>query len=406
MSSALIKESSGSAVEELCVPGLVSLILKHDVKATSANYQWTGPRIDPAEWAAMMAFFEWTYLTEKSEAQVRWYVHPTLGWKCWAFPQKGGTSMTTKELPLDSGDSAQQRAKFNPSEGWLYYMTVHHHCSMSAFQSGTDEQDEKKVDGLHITIGNMDKPKRDIHVRMYQRHHRFDPYMNDFWDVGEELRKRALELMKTFEVEVDFNKIARAQMALSAEQIRLQAGLPKPDPEFPELWKKNYLVEGPVFEIAGNGNYWQGHIFPDQNGKIWCSFCSKHGDHSWGQCPERAREDVKRAVEIRESLGKQKPDDRTLDHIYDEICAQLMVMGYDDEDQNALFDLLDDRDGEAYALLFNTLAENKVTVAEFHYHHLAYQVAVERAMVGQEMLEDKKGQDPGNPMPPRDSDSY
>ena len=43
--------------------------------------------------------------------------------------------------------------------------TVHHHCSTSAFQSGTDEADETNREGFHFTIGNLDKEDIDIHFR-------------------------------------------------------------------------------------------------------------------------------------------------------------------------------------------------------------------------------------------------
>ncbi len=34
-------------------------------------------------------------------------------------------------------------------------ISAHHHCSASAFQSGTDEENERGQDGLHITVGRM-----------------------------------------------------------------------------------------------------------------------------------------------------------------------------------------------------------------------------------------------------------
>ena len=35
--------------------------------------------------------------------------------------------------------------------------TIHSHCDFSAFHSGVDDNDEQNKDGLHITIGNVDK---------------------------------------------------------------------------------------------------------------------------------------------------------------------------------------------------------------------------------------------------------
>jgi len=91
MKSAIITASSGKSVEEKKFNGVFSCLLEHEVKATKAQFEYTGPKISPNEWAQMMAFFEWTQATERSEAQVRLFVHPVHGWKAWAFPQKGGT---------------------------------------------------------------------------------------------------------------------------------------------------------------------------------------------------------------------------------------------------------------------------------------------------------------------------
>jgi hypothetical protein len=40
------------------------------------------------------------------------------------------------------------------SEGYRIFGTIHSHCDFAAFHSGTDDADEVKQDGLHITVGN------------------------------------------------------------------------------------------------------------------------------------------------------------------------------------------------------------------------------------------------------------
>lgn len=42
-------------------------------------------------------------------------------------------------------------------KGAIRIGTIHSHASMSAFHSGTDVNDEKKFDGIHVTIGHMDE---------------------------------------------------------------------------------------------------------------------------------------------------------------------------------------------------------------------------------------------------------
>ena len=165
--SAIITASSGKAVELRQAAGIFSCLLEHEVAKTKAAFQFNGPNIDAKMWAQVMEFFEWTYQTEKvgvASAAVR--SHPEHGWAAWAFPQEGGTFMTSREEPMTSPECVAQRQQFSEVDGWLYWGTVHHHCSAGAFASGTDDANEHKQEGLHITIGHMDKAFRDIHCRM------------------------------------------------------------------------------------------------------------------------------------------------------------------------------------------------------------------------------------------------
>ncbi|MEI6236310.1 MAG: hypothetical protein WCT04_24905 [Planctomycetota bacterium] len=50
-------------------------------------------------------------------------------------------------------------------EGFELFGTIHSHADISAFHSGTDDRDEIHFDGLHITIGDLDKPSRSYACR-------------------------------------------------------------------------------------------------------------------------------------------------------------------------------------------------------------------------------------------------
>lgn len=77
-----------------------------------------------------------------------------------------------------------------PSDEWMYFCTVHHHCSASAFQSGTDEDNERNQDGLHITVGHMGSERHDLHARFYLDGNCFDPDMSTFWPLDPALIER------------------------------------------------------------------------------------------------------------------------------------------------------------------------------------------------------------------------
>jgi len=210
-------------------PGLISCNFKHEIKTATAELSYLGPRIDPEVWCQVLRFFQWTYDTTHSESQVRLFVNmKERRWAAWAFPQKAKTGMSAEEL--DTEETKKQRAQFSDADGWVYFGTVHHHCSMSAFQSGTDKNNEEKIDGLHITIGSLGSPRYDLHARFYLGGFCFEPDLARFWDVGENISRI---------IPIDlWDKVARFQMTTK----------PDPIPGFPDQWKENLIeVKQPTF---------------------------------------------------------------------------------------------------------------------------------------------------------------
>ena len=154
------------------VPGLLQCRVDYEVKAAQGRLDYAGPPIAPELWHQVLSFFRWTHKEMQSESQVRLYVNHQLGrWGAWAFPQEARTGMNARELPVQE-QPEQARARFaawqsEPSDDWRYFGTVHHHCSASAFQSSTDEANERNQDGLHLTVGRMDAEHHDVHARFY-----------------------------------------------------------------------------------------------------------------------------------------------------------------------------------------------------------------------------------------------
>lgn len=220
------------------VSGLMTCTFEHEVKETTYTFKWEGPKISQEEWNKVLAFFKWTQDTTQSESQVRLFVHPTHGWRAWAFPQRAKTGMTTREL--DDVDTAErraaQRAQFSDAEGWLYFGTVHHHCTGSAFQSSVDENNEKDQDGLHITVGFIDRPQHDIHARLYlSGMHMKNMELSDFWDTS------GILAMVPDEVRA---LLPSGWMSKSAQ--RQMGKAPPADTAFPEEWKANLVFEPPA----------------------------------------------------------------------------------------------------------------------------------------------------------------
>ena len=211
--------------------GLFDCLMEHKVSETTATFNWTGPKISEQMWREVLAFFRWSQVNHKSEAQVRLFVHAEHGWLAWAFPQEGGTSLSTKEI--DNEAAKTQRANLIPP-GYVAFGTVHHHCNISAFQSGTDRNDEEKVDGLHITIGDMEKPKYSMDARLYLKGNKFEPNLGAFWEVGAE-HQAHIEWMASmgYDLEKVPNHIAKHLMCQPAPE----------DQTFPQLWIENYIIK-------------------------------------------------------------------------------------------------------------------------------------------------------------------
>lgn len=123
---------------------------------------WKGPKIPWALWEQVVSFLRWTQKEFKAEAMMMFYYNrKSKEWAAWPFPQQPA-GMTIKHLP-DHPMFAEDRKKFG--NDWVQLGTIHHHCTMKAFQSGTDKDDECDRDGVHITLGNMESKELDIHTR-------------------------------------------------------------------------------------------------------------------------------------------------------------------------------------------------------------------------------------------------
>ena len=226
----LIKYNQTKISDEKSVPGLVIYQIEYEVKSAAGQLKYHGPKFTPDLWHQVLSFFRWTHKEHQSECQVRLYVNVKLArWAAWAFPQEARTGMTARELPVQEPEE-KARERFaswqsEPSDDWLYFGTVHHHCSASAFQSGTDEQNEWNQDGLHITVGRMDAERHDLHARFYLDGKCFEPDLSCFWPLDPELAEQLPPVLH--------DQLARYQMCARVTV------------DFPDPWRAN-LIESKI----------------------------------------------------------------------------------------------------------------------------------------------------------------
>lgn len=240
----LTKLAGGELTDTKEVPGLLSSRIDYEIKSGKGRLEYTGPKFSPQMWHQVLSFFRWTHKEMDSESQVRLYVNPQLGrWGAWAFPQEARTGMNAREITVQE-TPAQAVERFasweaEPSGDWLYFCTVHHHCSASAFQSGTDEENERNQDGLHITMGRMDADRHDLHARFYLSENCFEPDLSLFWPVESELARQVPPAV--------LDHVARFQMCAKVVV------------DFPDAWRKNVIErksEVRALEVSGHRGEW------------------------------------------------------------------------------------------------------------------------------------------------------
>jgi hypothetical protein len=113
------------------------------------------PLVPKEEMDTAIAFFRRVYAIHKSEAALILYWLPGTTQFKWTCPKQtvAPASVNYSDVP-------------HPGEGWIVLLHMHSHASMSAFHSGTDDHDEKFVDGYNITIGKLNTPGYEFECRI------------------------------------------------------------------------------------------------------------------------------------------------------------------------------------------------------------------------------------------------
>lgn len=145
-----------------CVSGLLPVLMPK--LKTTPTLHWLQTKIPARLFRQVLGFFLWTFQKYRGESQVRLYYNTsTHEWAVVVAPQEISTGLSTRELATHEDRAAAFSEVAGPQ--WSCQGTIHHHCDIGAFQSGTDHANEKKQNGLHLTIGNLRSPVHSIHGR-------------------------------------------------------------------------------------------------------------------------------------------------------------------------------------------------------------------------------------------------
>lgn len=110
------------------------------------------PKIPGIIVAQAKAFFERVFQVHKAEAYVTLMYSSKLNqYRLWC-PKQTVTSASVNYDRTDQPDFAERA-----QEDWQMVGTIHSHCDFGAYHSGTDVGDEATFDGIHITIGHVNR---------------------------------------------------------------------------------------------------------------------------------------------------------------------------------------------------------------------------------------------------------
>lgn len=98
-----------------------------------------------------LMFFRTVFKKLGSESYVTLLYSETKGFQLWCPKQEVSRGSVSYDR-TDQPDFSDRK-----SEGWQMIGTIHSHCDFSAFHSGTDTGDEETFDGIHITLGHVNR---------------------------------------------------------------------------------------------------------------------------------------------------------------------------------------------------------------------------------------------------------
>jgi hypothetical protein len=209
--------------------------------------RWKDVKISARMWGRIKSFMLWSQQQFSSEAQLRLYFNDrSKRWRALVWPQYIGTGLYSEELK-EHEHKAMLLKLVDPDKGWYEYGTVHHHCTASAFQSGTDHKDEIVRPGIHITIGNILSGTYTLHARFVINKTLYDVVLED-WIDSDDLHKPTYNKFPHLWTRQCFEKPKPAPVAWKPYWER--DGNVKKD-----AVGKTYLGQGRYFETAGDWDY-------------------------------------------------------------------------------------------------------------------------------------------------------
>jgi len=147
--------------------GLIQAVVKIPqismLKPVTTSAQIQIPKIPAKEIARSLLFFRRVWKKHKTEAMVLLYYNKE--------QQRFYTTAPVQKT--SSAGVSNYEVNGSPGDNYRLIGTIHSHCDFGAFHSGTDTNDEKQFDGIHITLGHIDDFYFDISICLVVNNNRF-----------------------------------------------------------------------------------------------------------------------------------------------------------------------------------------------------------------------------------------
>lgn len=260
---------------------------------------WKGSPIPFQMWQDITDWCVLSYEKFKSETLVFLYYDLNNKKNPWSFwiPPQITNGMTVKSNP-ESEFFEKERKNFPDT----MFGTVHHHCSSSAFQSGTDHSDELDREGLHFTIGNLNTPfDLDVHVRITIGKAHGDANAYNLIEANPKVQKSFESLQPDYHIKTlkqAFDTLHESSICSASKHYT------KREKEFAKHYKK---VEKPSYSNARYSQGWSSH---KNNNILGSQF--KYQNTLWDEWDK--------SEELVDTTSKKKEDNAG----YDDIATDLI----------------------------------------------------------------------------------
>ena len=128
------------------------------LEAPSMEFQLKLPKIPGRIISQALTFFRKVYDLHDSESEVLLMFNDTTQQYKLHCPKQKVSHGSVNVATL--GEAETQAVVDGKYDGkWKLVGTIHSHCNFSAFHSSTDTGDEATFDGIHITIGHVNRPQ-------------------------------------------------------------------------------------------------------------------------------------------------------------------------------------------------------------------------------------------------------